>query len=333
MRFDLLTLARGSLLACALGCEPTATNVVSSDPRPPSTKMSSKVETTDGEPGATEGSPAGENEKVDPPTNISGAYFRCADEKIPNTTDTEARIVCGVFDDVSKQKADLTNFVEKPVFSLEVPAPALAQQRLLSDDPEWHLVFIIKASDAVKVNKARSDGVIRLKGVHPTTGENIELAAKISSVMRLSPIGIDLASGRYTPAQSEAVAGPELEAAVPQLACAGLSVSDSGVHLGRYLPQTKRCSFSYGVTVEDSANFMFIASSIGGVWLNGANASIPATAIPLGRDANGKVQHLCRATVPNQGVVLGKIATGYDGCNMAAPNGYIQVTSYQVLSQ
>lgn len=58
---------------------------------------------------------------------------------------------------------------------------------------------------------------------------------------------------------------------------------------------------------------------------------IPEGAVALGIESNGSFQYLCQAEVTGEGTILGKIAEGYDGCNIAASSGYQQINTYQVL--
>ncbi len=274
----------------------------------------------------------GSEKTLTPPASIDLAYLICALEKTASASDGKMRLACALNRETDKLKADTVDYVGQARFDLKVDPGITVTQKDISVDPQWHVLFFISATDPALLNKVLETGKLSLSGRDLKSARPAELVANLSQIL-LSPLpGLDMSTGNYTPSITAAFQGPLL-ATVPQLPCASITPSDKGIHLGRFNEKIGKCAFAYGVAVQESPNYVFIAAATGGTWLNGANKSIPATAIPLGKEGSGTPQFLCRATVANQGQILGKIATGFDGCNMATTTGYLQVNTYQVLSK
>jgi hypothetical protein len=70
--------------------------------------------------------------------------------------------------------------------------------------------------------------------------------------------------------------------------------------------------------------------AVDGDWASASRGVIPAAAIALGRDADGRPQFACRATYA-KGVHLGKIAAGFGGCSIGYSGREVTVPSYEVL--
>jgi hypothetical protein len=264
---------------------------------------------------------------------IESAYLLCAQEKSATATDFTSRLNCGAFDEISRKKLDLKTILDKPLFSFDNPQKITVTLEDRINDPDWHVLVSLKANDLPQIENFLRDSHIYLKGNSLDTKQARSLEAALNKILALPIAGLDFSKGYYTQASSAALAGTLINNTDAQLACAGLSAADTGVHLGRFVATSSKCIFAFGTGIEESAKLVFIAKSIGGTWMDGANRSIPATAIPLGKEGNGQAQFLCRATVGTQGQIYGKIAAGYDGCNLISQGGYLQVTTYQVLSQ
>jgi hypothetical protein len=67
-------------------------------------------------------------------------------------------------------------------------------------------------------------------------------------------------------------------------------------------------------------------------WAAAANGTIPTGAIAYGREGDGREQFVCRAAWEG-GTHLGKIVSGFDGCNIGYGGREVTVPQYEVLTQ
>lgn len=65
-------------------------------------------------------------------------------------------------------------------------------------------------------------------------------------------------------------------------------------------------------------------------WMAAEKGSIPADAIPLGREGDGRDQFVCRGGIRGS-TQLGKIAKGYRGCNVSYQGRGISLSAYEVM--
>lgn len=65
-------------------------------------------------------------------------------------------------------------------------------------------------------------------------------------------------------------------------------------------------------------------------WMAAEKGSIPAEAIPLGREGDGRDQFVCRGGIRGS-TQLGKIAKGYRGCNVSYQGRGISLSAYEVM--
>jgi Protein of unknown function (DUF3421) len=67
-------------------------------------------------------------------------------------------------------------------------------------------------------------------------------------------------------------------------------------------------------------------------WTAAANGTIPPGAVAHGREADGREQFVCRAAYEG-GTHLGKIASGFGGCNIGYGGREVTLPQYEVLAQ
>jgi hypothetical protein len=66
-------------------------------------------------------------------------------------------------------------------------------------------------------------------------------------------------------------------------------------------------------------------------WIRAMNGGIPPEASSQGRDEDGRAQYVCRARY-GKGLHIGKIASGFTGCNIGFGGREITVATYEVMS-
>jgi hypothetical protein len=71
-------------------------------------------------------------------------------------------------------------------------------------------------------------------------------------------------------------------------------------------------------------------ATVDGDWASAGKGEIPAAAIALGREADGRPQFVCRVTYA-KGMHLGRIAAGFGGCNIGYRGREVTLPSYEVL--
>jgi DM9 repeat len=67
-------------------------------------------------------------------------------------------------------------------------------------------------------------------------------------------------------------------------------------------------------------------------WTAAEKGAIPAEAIPLGREGDGRDQFVCRGAVRGT-IQVGNIANGYPGCNVSYRGRAISLSAYEVMTR
>src|SRR5262245_30328918 len=65
-------------------------------------------------------------------------------------------------------------------------------------------------------------------------------------------------------------------------------------------------------------------------WMSASGGQIPDAAVAYGREADGRDQFVCRGAY-HGGTHIGKIASGFGGCNIGYGGREITLTDYEVL--
>jgi len=306
------------LLILVSGCEPSKTQDL--------TRTDSKKNTS-----SPSAETSTEPDGLVPPTPVTGTYLTCTIDRLASDADPSSQLACALVEASTQKKADLNRLVQNPEFSLKAPPSSgvRVSRRMLADDPRWHVLFTLKADSPSPANEALKTSELTFQGVNQgkIVGQKIPVSEAVAAEKNSSPPS---ASGLYTKVQSLALSSVT-SAGETQYACRGLSAQDQGHHLGRVLANSDRCSFAYATSSESSDTFDYIAFPATPNWLPAADGTVPANALPLGNEGDGNPQYLCRAFVSAEGLVFGKIAKGYGGCNIFANSGYILVTNYEIL--
>lgn len=101
-----------------------------------------------------------------------------------------------------------------------------------------------------------------------------------------------------------------------------------GIHPGKTRPAFRGCNIGWGGKEHVVANYkLFFANQ---KWKNGANGSIPANAIRGGKESKGTPLYVCRANIKG-GRHIGKIRSGFRGCNVGFAGKEYRIPRYQVL--
>ncbi len=285
--------------------------------------------------GSTPSSDASKDtDTVATPTPVTGTYLSCAIERLAAEADPQSQLACALVDATTQKKVDLSQRVVNPEFTLTSPEAVRVSRLLLASDPRWHVLFTIRGDSANQANEALKSSQLKFQGTSKD-GKNAPLSQKSTASEAVASAKASpppVANGLYTKIQSLALSSVTSNAQT-QYACRGLSTQDNGFHLGRVLGDEQSCSFAFATGSERSETFDYIALPTSPLWLSATNGTIPSTALALGFEGNNSPQYLCRASVSTEGLVFGKIAAGYAGCNIFASSGYIQVASYEILSR
>ncbi len=299
-------------------------------------EQDAKLTRKEGSKGSSASSSSGNSQDgVVAPTPVTGTYLTCALERLATESNPSSQMACALADAATHKKVDLEKLVLNPEFSL-APLPQIQISRLiLNADPRWHILFTLKAASASEANTALKQGTVNFtaQSKDPAVKALITQNAKVTDALTATAQSVPESSldGNSSQIQSLALASQTSNGQI-QYACRGYSTTDKGFHLGRLLAGEDRCAFAYATSSERSAVFDYISAQVTQTWVTGSNGSIPTNALALGKEGNGSPQYLCRAQVASEGLVYGKIAQGYNGCNIYAVSGYIQVTSYEILA-
>jgi hypothetical protein len=273
-----------------------------------------------------------ETDKVTPPTSVTGTYLSCAIDRLASDADPSSQLACALVEASTQKKADLGQLVQNPDFSLSNSGTARVSRLVLNGDPRWHVLFTLRAENKTLANEALKGSQVQFRGTSkaastPPIQQQTSVTEALASHTNSPP---PAAAGLYTQIQALALSNVTSNGQT-QYACRGYSSQDRGYHLGRVLGTANSCSFAYATSSENSPVFDYIALPPRPNWVALADGTIPTDALALGVEGNGSPQYLCRANVSAEGLVFGKIASGYGGCNIFASSGYILVTSYEIL--
>jgi hypothetical protein len=118
----------------------------------------------------------------------------------------------------------------------------------------------------------------------------------------------------------------------PMYTCRGGSREGYGVQVGRYVPGTTSCDFSYGGREVEEPDFEFLVMS----WQSASGGTVPANAVVDGYDTPppgeiyGPSLYPCRGSIAGS-LQLGKIRPGFGGCVIPYSGRELTLTTYQVL--
>ncbi len=276
------------------------TEAVASDP--------SNQNTTSSEPLVREPADSS-NEMVSPPANISGSYLICAEAKAATAESPEAIVNCGLRDQVTSSKIDISSFTTKTwTYQVEGADSMTAFSAELPTSPEWHAAITLKASSLGEIQSAQKSIKIFLT-VGDATGN------KFREVSSLSLNCSRLAGGTWIAVPGDSIYGTNAFCVQKYQAAntGNVPTSQAGLVPWGNTSQTTAlsacASLGKGYRLITNPEWMSLAANLANVGSNWSNGAVGAGTLRRGHSDNNP-NRACAANADDANAYVETDCTG-----------------------
>ncbi|MFW7381503.1 MAG: hypothetical protein ACOH5I_22025 [Oligoflexus sp.] len=227
------------------------------------------------------------DESISPPQNISGSYLICAEAKAATAENPETIINCGLRDQVSSNKVDISSFAYRQwsYQVVDVTSPVTAFIAELSTSLEWHVEITLKGSSLDEIQTAQNDIRFFLT-VEDDTG------TKFREIGGLSLSCTRLAGGTWVPVPGDSIYGTNAFC-VQKYAASNLSnvpTSQAGTAPWANITQSSAlsacASLGIGYHLLTNAEWMTIAANLANVGSNWSGGTVGTGILRRGHSDN-----------------------------------------------
>ncbi|WP_141733275.1 DM9 repeat-containing protein [Oligoflexus tunisiensis] len=251
--------------------------------------------------------PATAEEKVSPPSNISGSYLLCIETLPPTESAPEAVVSCALRDKVSNSKVNLAAKFSSTTWSYQLPSPGNLEVLLaeINGSVEWHVAINLKAPSLAEV-QAQKEAIRFFVTVQDAAGVKYQEWAPVASSF-LEWMALD---GAKVPAGA-VVGGTQDEQTDDLFVCrvyAGGEVipgkmiehfrdADKSICYATMNGNSLQSQSDDGDTLQYKNDVLRITAGVFDdylEWVPASNGDRPANAVAMGMDANGNPLYSCR---------------------------------------